>query len=66
MQHRRKSIRGDGHVTDIIARASLSVGSASAMMMISAVIMQITTVSMKGSNRALNPSETGRRVLTAE
>ncbi len=35
-------------------------------MMARAVIVQMTTVSMKGSNRATKPSETGRRVLTAE
>ena len=41
-----------------------SVGAA--MIMVSAVIVQTITVSMKGSNDATNPSLTGRRVLTAE
>ena len=36
------------------------------MMMTSAVIVQITTVSMKGSRSDTNPSVIGSRVLTAE
>ena len=34
--------------------------------MVSAVMVQMTTVSMKGSSRATKPSLTGWRVLTAE
>ena len=36
------------------------------MTMVSAVIVQMMTVSMNGSSRATKPSVTGRRVLTAE
>jgi hypothetical protein len=36
------------------------------MMIVSAVIVQTTTVSMKGSINATKPSLTGRRVFTAE
>lgn len=35
-------------------------------MIVSAVMVQTITVSMKGSRRATNPSEIGRRFLTAE
>ena len=36
------------------------------MMMVTAVIVQIRSVSTRGSNSATNPSLTGRRVLTVE
>ena len=36
------------------------------MLIVRAVIVQMTTVSMNGSKMATKPSETGRRVLTVE